>query len=116
MVHCGPSETRVKGTRAGMADDLQKVALDLKNFLVKVHRVREVDGPDPLSSDWRTWEVSFTYRGLRRHFWYRVQRQDPAATMLQALQADTTGELMVRIPRDGTDELMPNEIYYPPHG
>lgn len=99
-----------------MADDLRALAFDLKDFLVKYHRVTYVEGPDPLSADWRSWEISFQYRGLRRHYEYRVERQDPLSTMFQALRADTTGELMVRIPNGLASGLHSNTIYYPPHG
>jgi hypothetical protein len=38
------------------------------------------------------------------------------ATMYQALRADTTGELLVRVRGEGPGSLLPNTIYYPPHG
>ena len=99
-----------------MADDLRKLALDLTNFLVTYQRVTDVDGPEPLSDNWRHWELRFTHRGLRRHYVYHVQREDPIATMFQALRADTNGELLVRVPIEGRDVMLTNEIYYPPHG
>ena len=99
-----------------MADDLRTLARDLKDFLVQYHHVANVQGPQPLAPDWRSWELRFTHRGLRRHFIYRVQRQDPMATMYQALRADTTGELLVRVPGERPGSLLPNTIYYPPHG
>jgi hypothetical protein len=99
-----------------MADDLRTLARDLKDFLVQYHHVTDVQGPQPLAPDWRSWELHFTHRGLRRHFIYRVQRQDPVATMYQALRADTTGELLVRVPSERPGSLLPNTIYYPPHG
>lgn len=99
-----------------MADDLRKLALDLKNFLVTYQRVTDVDGPAPLSDDWRHWELRFTHRGLRRHYVYHVQREDPITTMFQALRADTNGELLVRVPIEGRRAMLTNEIYYPPHG
>jgi hypothetical protein len=99
-----------------MADDLHTLARDLKDFLVQYHHVTDVQGPQPLTPDWRSWELRFTHRGLRRHFIYRVQRQDPVATMYQALRADTTGELLVRVRGERPDSLLPNTIYYPPHG
>jgi hypothetical protein len=99
-----------------MADELRTLALDLKNFLVTYHRVTDVEGPHPLSPDWRSWELRFTHRGLLRHFVYRVQRQDPLATMYQALCADTTGELLVRVPGERPGSTLTNTIYYPPHG
>ena len=98
-----------------MADDLRTLALDLKNFLVKYHRVTDIQGPAPLSDDWRGWEIYFTHRGLKRHYFYRVQRQDPIATMYQVLRADTNGELLVRIPNEQQNALLENTIYYPPH-
>ncbi len=100
----------------GMADELSTLALDLKNFLVKYHRVTDIQGPTPLSADWRNWEIYFTHRGLKRHNIYHVQRQDPIATMYQAMRADTNGELLVRIPNAQQNALLENEIYYPPHG
>jgi hypothetical protein len=36
--------------------------------------------------------------------------------MYQALRADTTGELLVRVPGERPGSLLPNTIYYPPHG
>ena len=99
-----------------MADDLRTLALDLRDFLVKYQRVGNIQGPDPLSPDWRSWEIRFTHRGLRRHFVYHVERQDPIATMYQALRADTTGELLVRVPDLEATGLLTNPIYYPPHG
>jgi hypothetical protein len=36
--------------------------------------------------------------------------------MYQALRADTTGELLVRVPDAETSGLLTNPIYYPPHG
>lgn len=99
-----------------MATDLRGLALDLKNFLVTYHHVTTVQGPEPLSADWRHWELRFTHRGLRRHYVYHVQREDPLATMFQALRADTNGELLVRVPIEGRDVLVTNEMYYPPHG
>jgi hypothetical protein len=99
-----------------MADDLRMLALDLRDFLVKYQRIGNIQGPDPLSPDWRSWEIRFTHRGLRRHFVYHVERQDPIATMYQALRADTTGELLVRVPDLQATGLLTNPIYYPPHG
>ena len=99
-----------------MADDLRTLALDLRDFLVKYQRIGNIQGPDPLSPDWRSWEIRFTHRGLRRHFVYHVERQDPIATMYQALRADTTGELLVRVPDLQATGLLTNPIYYPPHG
>src|SRR5690348_10900275 len=99
-----------------MADDLRKLALDLKNFLVTYQRITDVNGPEPLSEDWRHWELRFTHRGLRRHYVYHVQRADPLATMFQALRADSNGELLVRVPIEGRNTMLTNEIYYPPHG
>ncbi len=99
-----------------MADDLRMLALDLRDFLVKYQRIGNIQGPDPLSPDWRSWEIRFTHRGLRRHFVYHVERQDPIATMYQALRADTTGELLVRVPDLQAAGLLTNPIYYPPHG
>ncbi len=98
-----------------LADDLRTLALDLKNFLVKYHRVTDIQGPTPLSDNWRNWEIYFVHRGLRRHYFYHVQRQDPIATMYQALRADTNGELLVRIPSERQDALLENTIYYPAH-
>jgi hypothetical protein len=99
-----------------MADELRELASDLKSFLVKYHRVVDVQGPTPLAADWRQWEIYFTHRGLKRHYVYRVQRVDPITTMYQALRADTTGELLVRIPNAEQNALLTNVIYYPPHG
>lgn len=99
-----------------MADDLRTLAFDLKDFLVKYQRVSNIQGPESLSPDWRSWEIRFTHRRLRRHFVYHVERQDPIATMYQALRADTTGELLVRVPDAETSGLLTNPIYYPPHG
>jgi hypothetical protein len=36
--------------------------------------------------------------------------------MYQALRADTTGELLVRVPDLQATGLLTNPIYYPPHG
>jgi len=105
----------VKEDVTGMADDVRTLALDLKNFLVKYHRVTDIQGPTALSADWRDWEIYFAHRGLVRHYIYHVQRQDPIATMYQALRADTNGELLVRIPNEQQNALLTNEIYYPPH-
>lgn len=99
-----------------MAAELRKLALDLKTFLVTYQRVTEVQGPEPLSDDWRHWQLRFTHRGLRRHYVYHMQRIDPLTTMFQALRADTNGELLVRVPLEAHGELLTNEIYYPPHG
>ena len=99
-----------------MSDDLRTLARDLTNFMVKQHGIREIDGPTPLADDWRRWELSFTYKGHRRHYIYCVQRLDSRAEMWRALQAESTGELMVTIPNDDGSGLNPNEIYYPPHG
>ena len=99
-----------------MSEELSKLALDLKDFLVKYQRVTNIRGPQPLSPNWRSWELYFTHRGMQRHYIYRVERQDPMTTMYQALRADTTGELLVRIPGEQLSSLMTNVIYYPPHG
>jgi hypothetical protein len=99
-----------------MADDLRRLAHDLCDFLVAYHRVTQVEGPRATSSDWRHWEIEFTYRGVRRHFIYHIERVDPETTMVQALRAESTGELMVRIPDEGRRGVLANTIYYPPHG
>lgn len=104
------------GGAGGTSEVLRTLALDLKGFLLKYHRVTDVRGPDALSDDWRNWEIRFKHRGLARHYVYHVQRVDPIATMYQALRADTNGELLVRVPDADQTSLLMNAIYYPPHG
>lgn len=99
-----------------MADSLHALALDLGEFLVGAHRASEMTGPEELSPDWRSWQIFFVYRGVRRHYIYHVERVDSGAAMLRALRADTTGELMVRIPDPLTGGVRDNTLYYPPHG
>jgi hypothetical protein len=102
--------------KSDVNDDLRTLARDLKGFMVKQHGIRDSDGPTPLADDWRSWELSFSYKGHRRHYVYHVQRQDSLIDMWRALQAESTGELMVTIPTDDGSGLNTNEIYYPPHG
>jgi len=118
VLHYGAKSTTKEEAQGmqGVAEDLRTLAFDLKNFLVKYHRVTDINGPEPASSDWRHWEISFVHRGIRRHYYYHIQRVDPSATMYQAIRADTNGELLVRIPNAEQDALLENTIYYPPHG
>ncbi len=108
-----------------MSDELRALAHDLKDFLLKQHRVTNVRGPEPLAmatskpgaDEWRNWEIRFTHRGIPRHYVYHVQRVDPMGTMFQALRTETNGELLVRIPEDqSATALVANTLYYPPHG
>lgn len=99
-----------------MSDELRTLALELKDFLVTKQRATDITGPEPLTPDWRSWEIHFTHKGLKRHYIYRIQRQDSYAQMYRALSADTNGELMVRVPHDDLAGLHTNDIYYPPHG